>query len=283
MTKKILVCGAAGFLMSNLVRYTLYKTKDFKFVCVDNLSASEMKNVYVHRYAKFYLGDINDDAFMGNIIKIEKPDIIVNGANPKQTYPAVFGHKKVLDGLISLSQYNIPIIQLGWPDEVDPYGVWNLIRNIVIRDVKGTYLVIPNCFGMRQRRLFSSHIRGIIEAGKAYVRDEKWPWVYAEDVASLIWFLIENRVKGQVIMPPLDWCSLEAMTRMVISALETNPVVSKLHDEIESYGSGNWEPIVTDYKCESSIAGWKPDCEDIEELVAKTARWYNANRWALNV
>lgn len=289
MSKKILVCGAAGFLMSNFIRYVLYRTKDYKFVGIDNLSANDMKNVYTHRhseYTKFCLGNINDKKFMDHIIQIEKPDIIVNGASPKRNHMnVVFDHKKVLDGLISLSRYDIPIIQPGWPDEVDSHGVWNLIRNIVIRESGGTYLAVPNCFGMRQKGCFSNQIKEILSFNQSLVCSTPLPWVYAEDVSSLLWFLIENRVKGQVKMPPLKWCSLESMTRIIASALKADPHVKQSATaEVDSYNNSFWEPIVVNYSCgENPIPGWQQDSNDIEDVVAKTAKWYSANRWALGI
>lgn len=286
MTKKILVCGAAGFLMSNFVRYILYadQSKEYRLINIDDLSASTMKSVYINRNnerAQFYLGNVNDDSFMNNIIENEKPDIIINGIHPKRKSPnIIFDQKKVLDGLLSLAQHNIPIIQLGWPEEVDIYGLWNLIRQVVIRDLNGTYLAIPNCFGMRQRGGFANHIREIMEFNKSLVCEQPLPWVYAENVCSLIWFLIENGIKGQVKMPPLDWCNLERMTRIISSALNLSPQVIGSSSSISSYNNSFWEPMVVDYRYEGSIISeWEPDYKNIEGTLAKTAQWYNANRW----
>lgn len=288
MVKKVLVCGAAGFLMSNFIRYILYRDQDreYKLINIDDLSVHDMKNVYINRSgdrAQFYLGNINDETFMDNVIKNEEPDVIINGINPKRSHNIVFDHKKILDGLISLSKYNIPMIQLGWPEEVDTHGIWNLIRNIVLRDLGGTYLAIPNCFGMRQKGLFAGHIQEIIEHNKSLVSPIHLPWVYAEDVGSLIWFLIENGIKGQVKMPPLDWHSLEGMTRMISLALEKSPQIRQSSTQLNSYMNSFWEPLVINYHHENGgiIADWEPTYKDIEEALSKTARWYNSNRWAI--
>jgi hypothetical protein len=135
---------------------------------------------------------------------------------------------------------------------------------------------------MRQKGFFSNHIKEILEFNRSLICEQPLPWAYAENVSSLIWFLIENRVKGQVKMPPLDWCSLETMTRIISSALNVSPQIIRSSSEPGSYNNSFWEPLVINYEYEScAVSDWEPDFKNIEETVSKIARWYNANRWAI--
>ncbi len=67
--RKVLVLGSAGFLMSNMMRYMLYRTKDFEFVSLDSLaSVSDHCRVYTHRKHSFHIGDAGDPELLERIM-----------------------------------------------------------------------------------------------------------------------------------------------------------------------------------------------------------------------
>ena len=66
--RKLLVCGSAGFMMSNFIRYLFYMTRDtkeFDIVSVDKLiNMNDCKRLYLHPSHKFYIGDIANEHFL---------------------------------------------------------------------------------------------------------------------------------------------------------------------------------------------------------------------------
>lgn len=79
--KTVLVTGTAGFIFSNFIRKVFDERQPYRFVSVDKIIASyNLKNIFRHPGHTFYMGDIADEAFMGNVFELEKPDIIIHGA-----------------------------------------------------------------------------------------------------------------------------------------------------------------------------------------------------------
>jgi len=280
--KKILVCGSAGFIASNLIRYMLYRSKDFEFVSVDNLaSPKDFKRVYLHRKHKFYIGDITDKYFMERLIYIEKPDYIVNAISGRALWK--------LNSIDLLGKLYIPTLQLTYPSDIDSLGIYNYINNLASQ-YGLNILEFPNCFGLRQRSSegIAKMIKDVIgPANTIYSHDKKWPWVYAEDVASLIWFIIENNIHGTIQMPALGSASLKDISEIVLTHFtEYKPKVIYGTESAESYDNKFWKTICLTYnelEHKSKIEGWTPDSNNLILAIDKTVRWYKANRWAIDV
>jgi nucleoside-diphosphate-sugar epimerase len=126
-------------------------------------------------------------------------------------------------------------------------------------------------------------VDGILKYNTVYTYHQRWPWVYAEDVASLIWYIIENNIKGEVKMPPLGFMSLETMAQIVCKELQKEPRVIEVNQEVMPYNNEFWEPICYWPDKGSNIGDWVPDSPDLESMVRKTASWYQANKWALSI
>lgn len=271
--KKILVLGSAGFLMSNLMRYMLYRTKDYEFVSVDLLRHREdFRKVYLHRKHSFHIGDAGDGDFMDKLIWMEKPDIIVIGTTmmvpPQSIIPSIHdGFKEVvlptltacrhaLHGLYS-STWKWPYIIRLVPDKnIEDMGtreMWNYVESMTLES-KGTVLQLPVCFGRRGNGQFEEELRTIIlEQTHKDRSPNKRRYAFAEDVASMLWFLMENQQPGKVIrMPALCY---------------TSPL-----DMLESLD--NFTGME-----ESTVPGWVPDSKDMKEAIDKTVKWYTMNKW----
>ena len=274
--RKILVCGSAGFLMSNLMRYMLYRTKDYEFVSVDILRGrDDSKNVYLNRKHSFHIGDAGDTEFMDKLVWMEKPDIIVIGTTmmvPPRSIPppAHKGIREVLlptaaacrhatHGLYS-STWKWPYVIRLVPDrdvvEMGDRAMWEHVESMVL-EAQGTVLRLPVCFGRRGNGWFEDALRTIVlgQTHEGWSPDAKRKrYAYAEDVASMLWFLMENPYPKQIIrMPALCYASpLDMLVE-------------------QSDGLGGIEP--------STVEGWEPDSKDIQEAVAKTVKWYMMNKW----
>ena len=84
MQKKILVTGGAGFIGGNFVHYMVNKYPEYMVVNLDALTYAgnleTLKPVENKPNYKFVKGDIADRAFIFNLFKEEKFDIVVNFA-----------------------------------------------------------------------------------------------------------------------------------------------------------------------------------------------------------
>lgn len=262
--------------MSNFMRYLLYRSKDFEIASVDKLiNPADYNRIYFNRNHKFYIGDITDEYFMDRLIAIEKPDWIINGIG----YFSIEEHKRIelhtkniINSAILLSKYGIPTIQLS---HTDKYGYNFVSSQFTLKN--GIMLVLPNCFGMRQKYTagLAQLIWSIKELGEVYVHEQYLPWVYAEDVASLIWYIIEKNFRGGAWMPALGFMNLKTMANIVCSELGMNAKFIEVED-ISKY----WEPLCYQYS-KYEIDGWEPDSVSLEDAIKKTISWYKANKWAL--
>jgi dTDP-D-glucose 4,6-dehydratase len=298
MKRKLLVCGSAGFLMSNFIRYLLYRSKDFEIASVDRLaSLTDAKRVYVHRDHKFYLGDVTDGHFMERLLYIEKPDMIINGIGYDEKGCDQFRHAADVTAAVrSLTQYDIPAVQLVQAPELDRLGIGRMIANVTFRKSDNALIQLPNCFGFRQKT----------DSGLAFLIGEllanrpfKLPcmatsWAYAEDVASLIWFVIENGITGEIRMPKLGSIGLKDIITILTEIFETKATIDdkseEAYEDIDAFADKDsvWRAMMMEYnrtpeETAKKIEKWVPDSSNLKDAIIKTANWYKANRWAIGL
>lgn len=272
--KKILVCGAAGFLMSNFMRYVIHRTdcREYRFASIDRLrTPQEHGMVYIKpdRHA-FYIGDVRDRHLMERVLYIEKPDVVVNGIREEEdgeAAAAAYTLSSMFDG---------KLVHLQCADRA---GVVNATPAKIVELWDGVILQLPDCFGMRDRHGLMARIMKYVLDPDSRVRrrrsDEdlqeaarKRRWVYAEDVASMLWYIIENIEEPCTIeMPPLATASASGITQLVSEAVLEPPGYDGLWDH-EDNPDPSWKE-------------WKPDSASFQEAIEKTAKWYNKNRWIL--
>ena len=279
--KKILVCGSAGFLMSNFIRYVLYRTKDYDFASIDRLdNLGDVKRIYRHKRHSFYVGDVCDTSFVQKVIELEKPDFVVNGIRTATDSRRAWVEGRVLV-VASLEDAcgRVPIIHIDQIDNEESSEHMCGLTNIMVSSNGGVVIDVPYCFGMRGRcnrgdldwaimNMISSP--GWVPCDDYEFIDFKRGWAYAEDVASFIWFVIENRIKNELIyhMPIIG--NLSTLTDLSVIAgneLGICSIKCKKLDTIPPDG----------------FMKWLPDSISLEDAVRKTARWYGINRWALGL
>jgi len=252
--------------------------RQYKFASVDILlNASDYKRVYIHKHHKFHIGDACDPEFMGRIVAIEKPDVIINAVTPihesvnyrmrgpiaaAMTIEEVRGHAKVLQVR--------PLPDLCTEDK--ERAGWDFVEALAVSG-GGLALLLPKCFGIRDRHgQLAEMIRAMLSTEKEEIlfSDKTEEWAYAEDVASMIWFLIEKGAKGSFIMPSLGKASPEQMARIVDEVLNLNiyPLKRKCVKE-DLYIEG------------ISFKEWHPDSSDMKQSLIKTIKWFYMNKWAL--
>lgn len=79
--KKVLVTGSGGFLFSNFIRKALYNKSEYNFVTIDYCKGPKaLNNIYVNKGHQLYVGDVADKHFVDVIFELERPDIVIHGA-----------------------------------------------------------------------------------------------------------------------------------------------------------------------------------------------------------
>lgn len=274
MKKKILICGASGFLMSTLIRYLIYRTKEYEIVGIDEVvDYGKAKRIYFHKYYRFHFCDIRKDyETLKTIIDYEDPDIIINGIYTPLIQECSSDIILPIENLIELSPdtWIINIVPL---IEDDRLGYFSVASNKVVEN-RGTSIMVPHVFGRREdftpyslRRI----ITDIFDNDEIFEETIKIPWAFAEDLASLIWFIIKAEKTGLMEMPYLAKASPVEVAEIVKSEIKPNIKVSVKHTK-----------TLKEYSYDTSIIReWKPDSRDFESMIKETCQWYSLNRWAL--
>ena len=277
--KKILVCGPTSFVMSNFIRYILYRSQDYSIVSVDNLEKlSDFNRIYFNRKHRFYIGDAANKHFMDRIIFVEKPDFILFGDE-------ILEFEKMLSTSLVLTEYGIPTFFIQPAvSETDYLGFCYAVATLV-KNRGSKIICLPNKFGMRQRADLQHTLGGnvsymmknILEKKEVFVSTKKVPWVYGEDIASYIWYLLEHVKMPLNAMPELGMMSEKEIAEKIVGMYNLECKIKEIDER--NYGRGY---LVSNYDLSYDNLDWKPDSESLDQALEKTIRWFDANRWALN-
>ena len=81
---KLLATGSGGCIINNFIRRALFEKLPYDIVSIDKvLKSSVLNNIYANKNHEFRMGDVADKHLINVIFEIEKPDIVIHGANEK--------------------------------------------------------------------------------------------------------------------------------------------------------------------------------------------------------
>ena len=186
-------------------------------------------------------------------------------------------------------RYNIPVVQLVHEPASDILGSGLVISNMTLWEKCNSLILLPNCFGFRQKPDVGMAflINKIINKNPVTSTDDNTSWVYAEDVASLIWFVIENKIAGEIKMPRLGTIPLTNLLNILSETLEIPVTINEITNlDLFAKENRTLVSMLTGGKemppgNSDKIKDWLPDSVNLLESIKKTARWYKVNRWAL--
>jgi len=282
--RRVLLLGS-GFLLSNFIRYVSFRTRnEFKFITVSKFSDRENLNklIYFNKNHEMITGDVQNVDLVNGVIKDKKPDIIIDGTstNIKQTkndygFRLYEDLKLKLDNIYNYSKQVDKYINI-IPLKEKSFDICRKVNKNIIT------VALPNCFGLRQPNDYFG-IPHLIKNLPNEATEVCYDWVYSEDVASFIWFLIETRKFGRFLLPNYLKISNLEILNMIIKAfdikkdIEVNESLSIKYNNPYFYNMNYSLELFAD----KSNLEWESDYGDLMVALEKTINWYKANKWAL--
>ncbi len=308
MKQKCLIIGSCGFLLSNFIRNAIYNKSEFEFISIDKvIEPTTLHNIYANKGHKFYIGDVCDEHFVNTIFDLERPDIVIHGAEIKnndclinniQSTQVLLKISKKFDikKFIYLSTtdfyqtQSIPSEDFNLESSVlkpnNIYEVSKISSELLVQTSGLKYNILRCCnsFGPRQINNFDSLIPIIIgniindkqvtlnDQGRR-VRD----WLHIEDQCSAILNVIANGSDDTIY---------NISAGHEISDLEIFHEISKFFNK----GYELLTSVETDTgsyrKCSNSKLlknmGWKPSLK-LKQAITQTCSWYQNNLWYLKM
>lgn len=213
MSKKILCVGSCGFILSNFVRKIIKDKLDYQICSIDVISSDEdIYNVYNNKNHNFYIGSTLDKHFLQTVFKIEKPDIVIQGAltNKKD---CILNNLIGTDNLLELSKdFNAKLYLLSSDilygavadesatcDETKQIVTYNKYmasllstENFVSSD-GGVVLRLSSVYGPRSKTGIIPHIiNSHLNEKKPAICDMGYDITHVDDIISAILLVIEQ-------------------------------------------------------------------------------------------
>ncbi|MGC9133623.1 MAG: dTDP-glucose 4,6-dehydratase [Nanopusillaceae archaeon] len=313
---KLLVTGGLGFIGSNFIRYYLTNYEDVKIINVDALkygsNPENLKDFENDERYKFIKGDTADYNLISEIIKNEKPDIIVNFAAETHvdrsiSNPESFIHSNylgVFSILESIRKINneIKLVHIS-TDEVygsiekgsfkendrlepsSPYSASKAAADLLIISYIKTYKIKANIlrcvnnygpYQFPEKLIPKTIIRALNNLPIPIYGTGKniRQWIYVEDFVRAIELVINKGENGEIY----NLSTLEEKTN-----LEVVKTILKLLNKDENLIKFVEDRPGHDFRYSIDPTkiielGWKPKYK-FEDGIKLTVDWYMNNEW----
>lgn len=315
---KMLVTGSAGFIFSNVVLHMLQYTKHH-IVSVDKLTEagsllniSHNPDINIKRH-KLHIGDISNYDFIGKIIGMEKPDIIINGAAHSHVDNSIKSSNEfVMSNVVGTHAILEAIRNVHTPkkfiqfssDEVygqiaegsfteqsplsprNPYSATKASADLLCKSYVDTYnlpiIVTRTCnvFGGRQNKekLIPKCIINLSNNEKVPVfgkGKQMREWIFIKDVCNAIQTIIDRGKVGEVYNIGSGF-EIENIS-LVKSIID---IMGKDYDSIEFVEDRLGHDFRYSLDCGKIMdLDWAPKYNFLEAL-EYTVGWYLRNRWS---
>jgi len=303
-----LVTGSGGFVFSNFIRKALFNKSEYSFVSIDICKGPNvLNNIYANKGHKFYIGDIADKHFVDVIFEIEKPDIIIHGADTtaddsnELIRTNLLGTQVVLESCIKHKAERILHIS---SDHV--YGVKNLIPSnedsllnpdsiYAATKLSSEALVKATCkfyglnydiarlsqnFGPRQKicSFIPKVIQSILTNKEISIKEnpnKAIEWTYVEDTCSAIMMILKQESTNQIynISSNFEFSYLEVFH-------EICNIFKRGNELIKFVESGSQHEKLSIDVSKLKMLGWKPSFK-FKTGLFHTCDWYGQNPWFL--
>lgn len=311
--KKILVTGSCGFIFSNFIQKVLKEEPDYTFVGIDKLvNPYNFHNLVSHPNYRFYPGDIADDHFIDCIFRLEKPDIVINGAAESFVCASIVNAKPFIDTNVYGTQvlteaaikYGVDrFVQIStdevyghlrmndaaWTEETsplprNPYSVSKYASELVVYAANQAhglqYNITRSCnvFGPRQpfRNLVPVVIGSIFDKMPVPIHGtglNRREWLYVENKCDAIMHVVKHAPANETYnIGP----GLELSNLEMVEAIGKR--MKRLYhvQHVEDRKGHDFRYSIDCTKIKD--LGWTPKF-DFETGLEKTLAWYENNQW----
>jgi dTDP-glucose 4,6-dehydratase len=313
--KKILITGSCGFVLSNFLRQCVYEKQPYQLVSIDKLKSDTMNSMYWNKNHTFYIADVTDPHIIDTIFMLEKPDIVIHGADESNVNQLsdnincincnILGLQTVINSCI---KYNVnKIIYLStdkvygeitndfdksWveSDNINPrslYATSKASAELLIKSASIThglkYNIIrsSNIFGPRQRctKLIPKTIKAVLENTPISIYGsglQVRDWVHIYDNCNGIMTIINKGADNETYNLTANY----EFTNLEVVQKICN-VMHTGHNLITNVNDKSLHNFK--YSMDSSKLrklGWKPNYKFTQGII-ETVEWYKINQWFL--
>lgn len=300
--KKVLITGSGGFVFSNFVRKALFNKSDYTFVSIDACRNPHiLNNIYANKGHKFHIGDVADSHFINVIFELERPDIVIHGADNRHGESSelirtnVCGTQNILeacskwqvDRMIHVSSEEVyGSLETAEDSLVAPctlYGATKAASELLVKTASVNYdiLRLGHNYGQRQdlNNFVPSAIRSILSNKELVISgrsNQTRDWTYVEDTCSAIMTILHSPSQNQVynISSGFEYSYLEVFQE-ICNVFERGHELIKFVEPASP--QGDRKPLdISKLK----TLGWKPNFK-LKNGLFHTCSWYDKNSWFL--
>lgn len=302
--KKVLVTGSGGFIFSNFIRKALFNKSEYSFVSIDLcVGQNVLNNIYANKGHKFYIGDVADKHFVDVIFELERPDIVIHGADSnfgsqEMIHSNILGTQIILEAcskwkierLLYISSDKVygpqKLSCSKEEDKLNPktlHAATKLSGELLVTTAGLNYdvLRLGYNYGPRQQthNFIPSCIQNILSNKEVVIAgrgDQLREWTYVEDTYSGIMTILNNESHNQIynISSGFEFSYLEIFQ-------EICNVFERGHELIKFVEA----PSDQEYRYSADASklkalGWKPNFK-LKTGLFHTCSWYEKNPWFL--
>lgn len=315
MSKINLMCvGSSGFVFGNVIRYLIKNFSEYKISSIDSIkNPNAINSIYYNGRHNFYIADIIDKNILDRIFEIEKPNIVIHGADIKNSSSDDLINTNILgtQNLIDLSIkhkvnkfiYSSTDKVYGSHNENDPlyteespinpqnlYTSTKCSAELLLKsasmygDLKYNIIRSCNIYGPRQDKesLIPKIIKNIFESKPIYLYNkglELRSWLHVQDFAAALKAIMGKGLDNEIYnVGGAEFTNIEVFNEICNVAGKGNDLLHFIPNE----WSLNKFRYATDGSKLKNL-GWKSEFKfkGVDGGLNHTYNFLNNNRWLL--
>ena len=312
--KKIVITGSAGFVLGNFVRKALYdqgkrqqQDKQYTFVSIDKL-IGDPKSIYANKSHQLYVADIANSHILDRIFQIERPNIVIHGADECNSSSMmssnIIGTQNIIDACVKHKVEKLLYISTDkiygngndgvlftedmLPNPSTSYAASKAAGELLVRAAHSEYGLsyniarVASCYGPRQQpeKLIPMTIKAILSGSKIPLYRggiDTRDWLHVADNCSALLTILEKGAAGTIynVSSGQDFSSLEIVYEISKfmtkgqELIETANDPMKIRDSFRKSDNSKLKQL-----------GWAPSIK-LRDGLPQVAQWFCDNVWAL--
>ena len=306
--KKLLVTGSCGFVFGNFLRQAVYSKQPYHLISLDRVSNNTINSMYWNKNHVFHIADVTDRHIIDTIFQLEKPEIVIHGAESNNSSSEEHIHANILgtQNIIEIcNKHNIQKLiyisnnkvygqlssesEESWLEtsQLNPrsvYAITKVTSELLVKNSNIKYNIIrsSNNYGPRQsiNKLIPKIIKCILDERPIPIYDQGLQvrdWVHVYDNCSAIFTVLQNGKDNEIynVSSNQEFSNIE-MAMHVCNIMGKGHNLISYVPNLNNYSDFRRATNATKLKS----LGWKPNIK-FKEGITETIYWYLNNRWYL--